>query len=89
MVPRGRPLIAIGYKYNARKVLYFIVTDNAGRTQAGPTYLSNYPDQFTNFAIRPVANTLVMYTFFGAVNEVESHNKSRKHDLEPEKLWVI
>ena len=26
MVPGGRTLIAIGYKYNARKVLYFIVT---------------------------------------------------------------
>ena len=26
MVPGDRPLIAIGYKYNARKFLYFIVT---------------------------------------------------------------
>ena len=32
MVPGGRPFIAIGYKYNVRKVLYFIVTDNAGST---------------------------------------------------------
>ena len=28
MVSGGRPLIAIGYQYNARKVLSFIVTDN-------------------------------------------------------------
>ena len=35
MVPRDRPLIAIGYSYNSRKVLYFIVTDNAGRTKTG------------------------------------------------------
>ena len=27
MVPRGRPKIDIGCKYNARKVLYFIVTE--------------------------------------------------------------
>ena len=40
MVPGFRPLIAICYKYNARKVLYFIVTENAGITQAGPLYLS-------------------------------------------------
>ena len=33
MVPRDRPLIAIGYKYNMRKVLSFIVTDNAGSTK--------------------------------------------------------
>ena len=45
MVPGDRPLIAAGYKYNAQKVLSFIVTDNAGRTKTGITYLSKYPDQ--------------------------------------------
>ena len=29
-----------------------------------------------------------MYKFFGAVNEVESHNKSRQYDLALEKFWV-
>ena len=60
MVPGDRPLIAIGYKYNARKVLSFIIIDNAGITNTGITYLSHYPDQFTNAAIRPVARPLVM-----------------------------
>ena len=32
MVPGGRPIISIGYKCNARKVLYFIMKDNVGRT---------------------------------------------------------
>ena len=60
MVPRGPPLIAIGYKYNARKVISFIVTYNTGSTNTGIPYLSNYPDQFTNVSIRPVARHLVM-----------------------------
>ena len=60
MVPGVRPLIAIGYKYNTRKVLYFIVTENSGSTNNGIPYLSKYPDQFINVAIRPVALTLVM-----------------------------
>ena len=60
MVPGDRPLIAIGYKYNARKVLSFIVIDNLGSTKTGITYLYNYPDQFTNVDIRPVASPLVM-----------------------------
>ena len=51
MVPGDRPLIAIGYKYNARKVLYFIVTENAGSTKTDIPYLSKYPDQFTNVVI--------------------------------------
>ena len=65
MVPVGRPLLAIGYKYNTWKVLYFIVTDNAGSTHAVLPYLSKYTDQFTNVAIRPVARPLVMSKFFG------------------------
>ena len=64
MVPGDWPLIAIGYKYNARKVLSFIVTYNAGSTKTGIPYLSNYPDQFTNVAIRPIARPLVMSIFF-------------------------
>ena len=63
MVPRGRPLISIGYKYNARKVLSFIVTENVGSTKTGIPYLSKYPDQFTNVSIRPVALPLVMSIF--------------------------
>ena len=60
MVPVDRSLIAIGQKYNAREVLSFIVTDNLGSTKTGIPYLSKYPDQFTNFAIHPVARPLVM-----------------------------
>ena len=64
MVPGDRLLIAIGYKYNMRKVLYFIVIDNTGITQRGLTYLSKYSDQFTNVAIFPVDRLLVMSTYF-------------------------
>ena len=39
MVPGDRPLIAIGYRYNMRKVLSFIVTDNAGSTKIDVYYL--------------------------------------------------
>ena len=60
MVPGDRSLIAIGYKYNVWKVIYFIAIDNAGSTKTGIPYLSKYPDQFTNVAIRPVARPLFM-----------------------------
>ena len=60
MVPGDRLLIAIGYKYNAQKVLSFIVTDNARSTKTGIHYLSKHPEQFTNVAIIPVSHPLVM-----------------------------
>ena len=51
MVPGDRPLIDIGYKYNAWKVVSFIFTDNAGSTKSGIPYLSKYPEKFTNVEI--------------------------------------
>ena len=56
MVPGDRPLVAIGYNYNARKVLSFIVTDNAGRTNTGIPY---FPSILTNLLMFPFALLLV------------------------------
>ena len=84
MVPGERLIVAIGYKYSARKVLSFIVTDNSGSTKTVITYLSKYPDQFTNVTIRPVARTLVMSIFLG-VNEVDSYKKPRQSDFARDK----
>ena len=81
MLPGDRPLISIGYKYNVWKVLYFIVTDNSGSTKTGITYLSKYPDQFTNVVILPDARPLVMSKIISSVNEFDSHNNSRQSDL--------
>ena len=80
MVPRDRPLISIGYKYNARKVLSSIVTGNSGSTNTGIPYLSKYPDQFTNVAMCRVDFPLIMSKQY-ATNEVDSYNKSRQYDL--------
>ena len=73
IVPGVRPLLSIVSKYNMRRFLYFIVTENAGSTNTGIPYLSNYPEQFNNVAIHPVASPLIMYKFFGYVNGVYSH----------------
>ena len=88
MVPRAWSLIAIGYNYNAQKVLYFIVTDNTGITQAGPNYLCKYHDQFHYVSIFPVTHFRVMYHFFRYGNEVGSHNKLSQYYMSLEKLWV-
>ena len=51
MVPGVRSLISIGYKYNTKKVLYFIVTENEGSIKLGLPDLYKYPDQFYNVSI--------------------------------------
>ena len=80
MVYGVRPLIIIGYKYNERKGLYFIATQEAGSTKVGITYLSNFIDPFSNFSIHPLDRPLVISTLFRSVNYVESHNKSMQPD---------
>ena len=81
MLPRGRLLIDMGYKYNAHKFLSFVVTYDAWITKSGHTYLYKHPDKYSNVAIHPVSRPLIMYKFFGYVNEVDYHKKSRQSDL--------
>ena len=88
MVTGEMTLIAIGYKYNSRKVILVVATEGTGSTTLGIPYLSKYPDQFYNASICPVASPHIMYKFFGSVNGVESHNKSRQSDIALEKFWV-
>ena len=82
----GRPLIAIVYKYNTRKVFSFIFTFKTGSTQEDLTYLFNYPSQFYNISIYAVNCPLVLYEIFGYVNVFDSHKKSRHSDLEMKKF---
>ena len=49
-----RPLLAIGYKYNSRKVLGFTATEGSGITETGDPYLSHFPDIFSNVSVCPV-----------------------------------
>ena len=87
MVPGDRPLISIGCKYNAQKVLSFIVTKPQGAQRlVFPIYLSI----LTNSLMLPSALLFIplLRQKYSAVNEVDSHNKSRQSDLELDKWWV-
>ena len=70
MVPGGIRLITIGYKYDVRKVLYFIIKEDTGMKKSGIPYLSKYPITFSNVSICPFAHLLVMYKFFAYGNVV-------------------
>ena len=59
-----------------------------GGTTLGIPYLLKYPDQFYYVSIIHVARPLFMSKFFGSVNEVDSHKKSRQSDIALEKFWV-
>ena len=75
MLPGDRSLIDTGYKYNLWKFLSFVATKDTDSTKADILYLSKYPGQFSNVAIRPVAFPLFISKFFGSVNRFNSHYK--------------
>ena len=79
--PGEIPLLAIGYKYNSRKVLGFIATEVAVSTEAGHPYLSCFPDIHSNVSVRPVVRPHFLVRYFNACNEIENHNRMRQSDL--------
>jgi hypothetical protein len=49
------PLIAVGYKYNKKHVLHFVMSENAGDTTLGEPYQMKFPDQFGNIHIQEIS----------------------------------
>ena len=86
--PGERPLLAIGYKYNSRKVLGFIATEGAGSTEPGDPYLSSFPDIYSNVSVRPVVHPHLLVRYFNACNAIDNHNRMRQSDTLLEKYWV-
>ena len=81
-------LIAIGYKYNSKKVLYFVGNDGAGSTVAGDAYQMRFADLHGNVSYRSVPRPAVISDFFAESNCVDAHNQLRQHALHLEKKWV-
>ena len=79
--PGGRPLLAIEYKYNYRKVLGFIATEGTGITEPGDTYLSRLPDFYPNISVCPVVRPHFLGIYFNACNVIFNHNMMRHYDL--------
>jgi hypothetical protein len=82
------PLIAIGYKYNKKRVLHFVMSENAGSTTDGDPYQMKFADQFGNIHIREIPRPEVISTYFQDSNCVDVHNQLRQYALRLEKKWV-
>ena len=72
------PLLAIGYKYNSRKVIGSIATEGARSTEPGDPYLSRFPDNYSNVSVHPVVCPHLLGRYFNACNAIDNHNKMRQ-----------
>ena len=71
-VPGDRPLMAIGYKYNSRKVLGFISTGGVRSTEPGDPYLSLLRGIYSNVSACPVVRPHFICRYFNACNTIEN-----------------
>ena len=85
--PDGAELIAIGYRYNSKVTLCFVMTKNAGSTKPGTPYEMKFTDLHGNVHVRLVDRPAVISNFFQASNCVDKHNQARQYELALEKKW--
>ena len=84
----GVELVAIGYKYNKRKVLLFVATKGAALTLDGEPYIQRWADEHGNVLSRPIPRPAVLSGYFSVSPRVDNHNQSRqRHDLALEEHW--
>ena len=62
---RRRPLGALGYKYNSKRVLFFVFTQGAGSTLPGEPYVAKFQDVHGNVCTREVPRPAVLSLYLG------------------------
>ncbi len=85
----GHNYIAVGYKYNSKKTLFFLAPEGAGGTVDGEPYVTKWPDEHGNVMTRNVLRNLLVSRYFILFNKVDKHNQLRQHELGLEKKWLI
>ena len=86
--PSGIELVATGYKYNKKTILYFISTKSAASTTDGSPYEMKLTDDHSNVHVCKVPRPELVSFFFEHVNAVDVHNHLRQFCLKLEKKWV-
>ena len=74
-------LVAIGYKYNRRKVLFFIATSGVADIKNGDPYVQRWADEHGNLCTRDVPRPALISRYFKDSPKVDNHNQARQHDL--------
>lgn len=84
------PLLAIGYKYNKRKVLSFVATKGAGHTETttGHEYHARWIDDNGMTAMKDIPRPEIIAKYFQNSNVVDVHNQCRQFELALEKHWI-
>ena len=84
----GCVLYFLGYKYNSKKVLCFLCSENAGDFQEGEPYVARFHGNDGNMHVREVYRPSIISDYFGVSNKIDRHNHIRQSSLRLEKYWL-
>ena len=85
----GEDLIAMGYKYNSRSVIFFLASKGAAHTLPGIPYSADFirsTDQHQ--CCRKIPRPHLASTYYLHNNKIDMHNHARQFELAIEKAWV-
>jgi hypothetical protein len=84
----GVEILAIGYKFNSKKTLFFCAPKGAGATtDDGEPYVTKWPDENGNVLHRNVLRLVLISRYYLHSNLVDRHNHLRQGELALEKKW--
>jgi hypothetical protein len=84
----GVTVLAIGYKFNSKKTLFFCAPKGAGATtDEGEPYVTKWPDEKGNVLHRNVLRLVLVARYYLHSNLVDRHNHLRQGELALEKKW--
>ncbi len=86
--PSGMPMVCIGYKYNQKRVLTFIMSKGCGGTYPGPPYRVTWTKENGEKIVQNIARPNVVTDYFHAAGAIDHHNHSRQGTLQLEEKWV-
>jgi hypothetical protein len=81
-------LIAVGYRYSRKTILFFVLTKNSGSLTDGKPYDMKYTDSYRNVCTRLVDNPDAASKFFATLNVIDTHNQLRQDLLQLKKKWL-
>lgn len=84
----GIKIMALGYKYNSKKTLFFCGPEGAAPTTEGVPYESKWPDEHRNVQTRLVPRPAFPARFFENFDGVDVHDHLRQKQLGLEMKWV-
>jgi hypothetical protein len=83
------PLVALGYRYSRKTILFFVLTKKAGSSKPGDPYQMKYMDSYGNICTRYVDQPQVISIFFASSNVINTHNQLCQDSLKLEKKWAM